>query len=65
MSGYHIKGARWRAMKLLGSELTGDERKKIIVEYIEPSKTNETIERIERRDDGKIVFYTSLLKEVK
>ena len=52
-------------MEMLGLELTSQERAKIIIKHIEPSKPNETIERVELLNDGQIVFYTSLLKGVK
>lgn len=56
---YHNKGAQYRAMKMLGLNLTKEERRKIKVEY-EPAPTGfSKKERVTVGDDGQITIYTS------
>ena len=56
---YHSKGAQFRAMKMLGLDLTKEERRKIKVEY-EPAPTGSSKrERVTVGEDGQITIYTS------
>lgn len=56
---YHNKGAQFRAMEMLGLDLTREERRKIKVEY-EPTPTGfSKKERVTVGEDGQITIYTS------
>lgn len=55
----HNKGAQFRAMEMLGLDLTKEERRKIKVEY-EPSPAGfSKRERVTVGEDGQITIYTS------
>lgn len=56
---YHNKGAQFRAMKMLGLDLTKEERRNIKVEY-EPAPAGfAKRERVTVGEDGQITIYTS------
>ena len=56
---YHNKGAQFRAMKMLGLDLTKEERRKIKVEYEPAPIGTSTMERVTVGEDGQITIYTS------